>query len=64
MHATIRLGILNNIWSPVYNTFFIKDDKNNYTFTIYSDGQKTEKELFLQAIDVFKIKIIIDWKMN
>ncbi len=57
MRAKIRLGILNNIWSPVYNTYFINEDKNNYTFIIHSYGQKTEKELFIQAIDVILDKI-------
>ena len=57
MQAKIRLGILNNIWSPVYNTYFIENDKNNYTFTIHSYGQKQELELFKQAIDVILDKI-------
>lgn len=57
MKAKIRLGILNNIWSPVYNTYFINTNKNNYEFIIHSYGQKTEKELFMQAIDVILDKI-------
>jgi len=59
MMAKIRLGILNSTWTPVYNTFCVKQNgtKNDYKFVIHSYGQKSEKELFIQAIDVILYRL-------
>jgi len=57
MRAKIRLGILHNIWNPVYNTWLYDNNDKDYTFIIHSYGQKTEQELFIQAIDVILDKI-------
>ena len=59
MIAKIRLGILNNTWSPVYNTYFAKQEgtENDYKIVIHSYGQKSEKELFIQAIDVILYRL-------
>ena len=57
MIAKIRLGILNNTWTPVYNTYCIKESDNDYKFVIHSYGQKSEKELFIQAIDIILYRL-------
>ena len=57
MIAKIRLGILNNTWTPVYNTYCIKESDNNYKFVIHSYGQKSEKDLFIQAIDIILYRL-------
>jgi len=59
MIAKIRLGILNNTWTPVYNTFCVKQEgtENTYNFVIHSYGQKSEKDLFNQAIDIILYRL-------
>ena len=59
MMAKIRLGILNNTWCPVYQTYCTKQEEtdNDYKFVIHSYGQKSEKDLFIQAIDVILYRL-------
>ena len=59
MMAKIRLGILNNTWCPVYQTYCAKQEgtENDYKFVIHSYGQKSERDLFIQAIDVILYRL-------
>ena len=57
--ANLGVGIINNIWSGVANVFYdeINTEKNEFKFTLLSQGQMNEYELLYRACIIIKQKM-------
>jgi DNA-directed RNA polymerase subunit L len=57
--ATLGVGLVNNIWAGVANAFYDEIDptKNEYKFTLLSQGQLHEYELLYRTCRIIKYKM-------
>lgn len=57
--ANLGIGLINNIWSGVSNVFYDETnvDKNEFKFTLLSQGQLNEYELLNRTCQIIKYKM-------